>query len=99
MKTKMQQTSLFAYENILETLPNKQRAVLNQIIIIGIINDREIAERLGWAINCVTGRRNTLVKNKLVILYDKKIDTVTGHLAIRWTGNEKVLIPDSLVLN
>lgn len=95
MKTKMQQTSLFGFDSIKETLNNKEQSVLSQIIVAGKINDRETAERLNWPINRVTPRRNSLVKQNLVLAYDKQLDTKTGRPAIRWTVNYDSFIPDS----
>jgi hypothetical protein len=39
----------------------RQRQVLDVIRRYGPITDKQIAERLGWPINCVTGRRGELV--------------------------------------
>ncbi len=51
---------------------------------LGVCNDRMIAEYLGWPINRVTGRRNELVKNGLVVMDRKDKDPVTGNTVTYW---------------
>lgn len=58
----MTDTSLMAYEEIKPKLQNKEKAVMRVYLILNIpLTDLEVATYLGWPINCVTGRRNSLV--------------------------------------
>ena len=53
--------SLFAWKEIQETLSPKRQKVFNCIIEHGPMTDVQIADRLNWPINQVTGRRGELV--------------------------------------
>ena len=51
---------------------------------LGICNDREITEYLGWKINCVTNRRGELVTKGLVVMAAKKLDPQTNRTVSYW---------------
>lgn len=75
MKIKMQQTSLFAYDELVRSgkINKNEQKVLAVIANIGPCTDREIADVLGWTINRVNGRRNGLMNKKIVTSdYGKK---------------------------
>ena len=75
-KTKMRATSLKAFSDILEDLGFKEMKVLQAIQSIQPCSDKMIAEYLGWKINCVTGRRNSLAHYGLIIINKKDFDKV-----------------------
>lgn len=54
------QTSIWAYEAIKSRLGAKQQTVYEALKKLGIANNQELADYLGWQINCVTGRVNEL---------------------------------------
>jgi hypothetical protein len=58
----MRDTSRDAYKALFEQLPAKRGAVLRAVLEAPETSlcDAQIAARLGWPINCVTGRRNEL---------------------------------------
>ncbi len=58
----MRQTSLMAYESIQKELSARQELVYHTISRYGAVSDKQLAKWLGWPINCVTPRRNELVK-------------------------------------
>jgi hypothetical protein len=74
-----QQTSLFAFQNLTH-LGARQKAVYDTLRTP--MTDKQIAEKLGWEINCVCGRRNELVKMGMV----RKAGVVKqdGRSAILW---------------
>lgn len=79
MKTKMRATSLLAFYEILGELGFKEMLVFQTIKKIQPCSDSMIAQSLNWKINCVTGRRNSLMHYKTVILYKKDIDKCYPH--------------------
>ena len=83
--TQMQQTSLFAYDELLRsgTINQKERDVLVVISNQPLCTDREIADCLGWQINRITGRRNALAK-KGIIVPDGVKKYRTYRMAIAW---------------
>ena len=68
MKTAMQQTSLFAFDELLREgkISKNEQKVLAVIGNIQPCTDREIADVLGWQINRITGRRNALMNKKII---------------------------------
>lgn len=61
----VQPTSLAAYDSV--ALTERQQDVLDALFELGEASDQQIAERLGWTINRVTGRRGELVEAGLVM--------------------------------
>ena len=56
-----------AYKAILEKLPERRRAVLSALIAEPEgLTTQEICNRLGWPINCVSGRISELKEAQLV---------------------------------
>ena len=51
---------------------------------LGIANDREIKNYLGWEINSVVPRRNELVEKGLVVMAAKKLDPQTNRTVSYW---------------
>ena len=80
----MQDTSLKAYKDILDTLGDKQRQVLETIKYFGICTDRMISESLRWNINSVTGRTNELVKLGIIEDKLKQKCPISGRTSIWW---------------
>lgn len=70
MKTKMQESSLMAFSFI--KVQPREKAVIATIRKIQPCNDEEISRHLGWPINRVTGRRNSLAKKGLITCIGKK---------------------------
>lgn len=68
MKTKITDTSLQAYEELKKSgkLQPRENKVLLAIIQLNGATDKQIAAHLGWEINQVTGRRNSLEKKGMV---------------------------------
>lgn len=63
----VQETSLLAYDAVLEHLGRRQFMVLNAIRILEPTTDSEIAAYLCWPINCVTPRRGELEKKGMIV--------------------------------
>lgn len=78
------QTSMLAYfENVKPSLNKKQKLVLEALEEIQPANNKQIAEHLGWPINCVTGRCLELRKKQQVtIAYIAK--DLTGRKCTFW---------------
>lgn len=74
MKTKMRKESLSAYEELkaLKRLQPNEQKVIGAIENLNGATDLQVANYLGWPINCVTGRRNSLEKAGL-IYSDRKV--------------------------
>ena len=66
MKTKTQQTSIEAFIEILPRIGDRQDQILEHLGWVGMATDRMIAASLKLPINCITGRRNELVKSGLL---------------------------------
>ena len=80
-------TSFAAYHELDESnkLPDRRKSVLVALIQAGRpLTNKEIATRLKWPINCVTGRTRELVKSGLVIDAGKIKDPDTGKKAHQW---------------
>lgn len=82
MKTKMQSTSLEAYNDLQPLLPARQRQIFYAVKTLGVCCDRQIADFTGWEINRVTGRRNELAEAGLLEI-DKR-DKYNGRTVIFW---------------
>lgn len=63
----MHPNSLHAYREIMPTLSPKRRAVFACVAEFGPATDTDIAKRLGWPINCVTGRVGELLASHHLI--------------------------------
>lgn len=68
----------------LSEISTKQQAVLDTVKSYGPITDRDIADRLGWTINRVTGRRNELVAMGAVSRAGKVLDASTNRNVSTW---------------
>lgn len=86
--TQVVDTSLLAYKKILPKLPQREASVYSAIRDAtrnGFdLTDKELSRVLHWEINCVTGRRNMLVKKGLVLLSRRRTCGVTGEYAKAW---------------
>lgn len=86
--TQVADTSLEIYRRIKPRLDTKRRqvyAVLKSATVNGFdMTDKELSRALHWEINCVTGRRDELVKAGLVVLSQKRRCGVTGNRAKAW---------------
>jgi len=80
----LQTTSLFAYQQIKQTLGERQRAVLDELAKHTDMTNGELAAALGWSINRVTPRTNELVKQGRVAEACRRADKVTGRTCIAW---------------
>lgn len=85
IKTKMQATSLSAYDSIRSELTRRQFQVFEALGKIGVMSNRQLSVELGLPINSVTGRTNELIKAGQIYEYDKVKDIVTGRTVIRWS--------------
>ena len=83
MKTNVRDTSIESYHKI-ENLGDKQQKVLLAIQDLGRCTDRQIATRLGWEINRVTGRRNELDKGGYIRAFEKTHDAETNRNVWLW---------------
>ena len=91
MKTQVAQTSIMAFEKILPKIADRQTLILETLNLIGEATDAMISasnrERL--PINCITPRRNELVKKGLIQGAFKGICKVTKGYATFWMVTEK----------
>ena len=91
-KGEIRDTSLLAYQNLKESgkLGNQEAVVYNCILINPNITDKEISIKTKININAVTGRRNGLVKKKLVTDNGKRNCKITGSLVYQWKTYEQI---------
>lgn len=61
-----------------------RQMVLITIQKLGCVNDRQIAEHLGWPINRITPRRGELVTSGQIIQDRKDLDPFTGRTVSYW---------------
>lgn len=82
----MQQTSLLAYQSILKTgeLGDMQKKVWETIKAHPDSTDKEISLYAQMPINCVTPRRNELVKAGFVFNVGKRECSITKRKANTW---------------
>lgn len=78
------QTSYQAYTEVKENIDKCRAKVLNAIKELGICTDKDIANKLGWEINRVTGRRGELVIEGKVISDGKRKDVKTNRPVNYW---------------
>ena len=77
------QTSMLAWFEVKPKLGEKQANVLEALELKYPATDKMLAAYLGWPINCVTPRRNELVKKGKVV--EARIDKdITGRKATYW---------------
>ncbi len=76
-----QDTSVSAFMGVQHVLGARQKAVY-EVLEKGRMTDKQIAERLGWAINEITPRRGELVKMGLV--RKAGVTKQDGRSAILW---------------
>ncbi|KKL78904.1 hypothetical protein LCGC14_2020160 [marine sediment metagenome] len=62
----VKQTSIEAFIEILPRIGDRQDQILEHLGWVGMATDRMIAASLKLPINCITGRRNELVKSGLL---------------------------------
>ena len=88
MSGQVADTSLQIYRQIQPTLGTKRAQVLKVLrsaTQAGFdMTDKELSRALHWEINCITGRRDELVKLGLVVLNQKRGCGVTGNRAKAW---------------
>lgn len=79
----LQQTSLFAYQEIKQVLSDRQKEVYEAIRAMNRpFTDKELAHFMGYEINKITPRRGELVK--LGLLQKKDVVKRDGRSAILW---------------
>lgn len=78
----VRQTSLMAYYQATENLGQKQLSVLKAIDVLGVCNDKMIADYLNWSINRVTPRRGELRSLGLIKEMGIRKDSDTGRKTI-----------------
>ena len=82
------QTSLMAFRSLSEDSLNRmEKRVFEAIKRLYNPNNKEVAEFLGWSINRVTGRVNSLYKKGIIRLDGFKHDKDTGRLTKSWKVN------------
>jgi len=85
MKTHVQDTSLAAYrKEVRPTLGRRQEAVYRLLSADGPLSNMEIAQRLGWSINRVTGRVFELRKSGRIEFRQKRTCRSTGRMVRVW---------------
>ena len=77
----MQQTSLIAYFFNFSKLQSNELIVYDVIKTVNGITNHEISQYLGWEINRVTGRTNSLIKKGLIDIKEKRPDLYTKNLS------------------
>jgi len=91
MITNMQQTSLQAFEKVLPKIGERQLLVLEHLRWVGEATDAMICQSIKLPINCVTPRRNELVKKGCIICVRQGICPATGGTAKFWNITERGL--------
>lgn len=87
MKTHVRDTSLMAWNEVRETLSERQAVVYDLLQQFESLTNEEIGEKLDWKINCVTPRIFELRHEfdpPLVVSDGKRKCTVTGRTAYAW---------------
>lgn len=82
-------TSLEAYQEVKKTLNERQTVVLNFIRQAGEVCNLDIAEGLGWPINCVTPRVLELRQKRLIYANSRR-PSQSGRLANFWKINPQI---------
>lgn len=84
--TTVRDTSLHAYRTEIEpTLPDREKAVYDVLKAADEnLTNNEVAARLNWTINRVTGRTNNLVKRGWVESDGKRPCRCTGRTCYAW---------------
>ena len=77
-------TSKPAYEEAKISINKKQQFVYDAIIKLGVCNDHQIAEELGWPINRVTPRRGELFNDGKIDRAFRGKDFETGRTVNYW---------------
>ncbi len=85
-KTLMRETSLKAYNMIQAKLNRRESQVL---AIFNVDPNRswtnyELSKALGWAINRVTGRTNSLVNKGILVYAEHRLNADTNALNMAW---------------
>ncbi len=79
----IQATSKEAFQEVRETLGERQRMVYNALKQLKSAPDKQLLDYLGWGINCITNRRGELVNSKLVG-FDKYVLNEQGRRVMSW---------------
>ncbi len=83
--TRMQTTSLEAFNALRPELNNREKQVLECMDRMQRpVCDRDLATALNWEINQVNGRRNALMKKGAIEQAYKKHSYITGRTVIYW---------------
>ena len=80
----MQQTSILAYQSIIESLGKRQIEVLKALKQIEPANNRMIAQFMRKPINTITPRVNELRKKGLIKYEGIYLDEITKKMTIYW---------------
>ena len=80
----MKSTSLEAYNNICNTLGERQQEIYDGFLANGSCTNLELSHLLQIPINCVTPRTNELVKKGLIVKDKIRECNVTGNKEISW---------------
>ena len=85
MRTKVADTSLFAFQGVKPVLGLRQRQMYMVFRRYSSVSfsDELLAKNLGWPINCVTPRRNELAAKGLIERY-KKLRNGAGRQVWFW---------------
>ena len=75
-------TSLEAYNSILPDLQKKEKQVIACLFMIGPSTNEEIGNYLGWAVNRITGRTNSLLK-KGILARGERVKGTSGRPAYK----------------
>jgi hypothetical protein len=85
----IQETSVFAYEEVLPNLAPKHRQVLEVMRRGYNYTNTELSRILRWPINSVTPRVNELRKKGLLKEWGKRGCKVTGRTCLAWQINPR----------
>jgi transcription initiation factor IIE alpha subunit len=67
-----------------DELNEKEQVVFKVLKEKGTLTDREINKELGWTINRVCGRRNSLAQKGMIVEAGEKFDTETKRTVTLW---------------
>jgi DNA-binding MarR family transcriptional regulator len=83
-KTRMMNSSLDAYYSKAAKLQANEEEVLRVLQDLGPLTNRELSDALGWKINRITGRTNSLRKKGLLVDAGKVKDPLSKIAVHKW---------------
>jgi predicted transcriptional regulator len=83
-KTKMRDTSLLAYADVIETLGERQIQVFRKLRELKFASNFQLSKELGLPVNRITPRIKEMRDWGIVMFYKKEICPETKKLVIYW---------------